>query len=411
MKVLYLANPIAGGTGGDRRSFEVLQRVKQHGVDPVIVVDDFILKKMQAEGNPLCGRVKIYSLKRPNVVYDRIFRSASRAWLDYYSIWRTARVIADISRRERVDLIVSHHEKTDFMLEAYNAAKKRKIPWTCVFQLPLFPPYATSFWRPVGNARRLYMYALYSRLYAQVAQALKCTVTLAVSPSIEVETRSYLGGLTIKMHVLRPGVGVDNEQLRGIAPAEERVDAFFFSRLAPEKGIYDLPEIASAMVQSKPDLKFLMGGRFGAAAFKRDFDGLVAKKQLGANLVYRGFLASDELYGLVKAAKVLVYPSRHDAFPLVVLETLACGTPVVAYGIPAITSNFPATVVKTVPVGDVKRMASEASRIISDPKRRQTLSGKAQTFTAAYSWENVAAAEVEAYGKVSANFEKATGSA
>ncbi len=60
-----------GGTGGDRRSFEVLQRVEQHGVDPVIAVDDFVLKKMKSEANPLCRHHKIYSIKRPNVVYDR----------------------------------------------------------------------------------------------------------------------------------------------------------------------------------------------------------------------------------------------------------------------------------------------------------------------------------------------------
>ena len=124
MKVLYLANPLMSGTGGDRRSFEVLQRVKQHGIDPVIVVDEFVLEKMKREGNPLCRRHKIYSIKRPNVIYDRYFRSASRAALDYFSIYETAKVIAQIARAERVELIVSHHEKTDFMLEAYFAAKK-----------------------------------------------------------------------------------------------------------------------------------------------------------------------------------------------------------------------------------------------------------------------------------------------
>lgn len=163
------------------------------------------------------------------------------------------------------------------------------------------------------------------------------------------------------------------------------------------------------MAHAKPDLRFLVAGRFGASVFRNNFDGLVAEKRLGENLVYRGFLGRNELYGLVKAAKVLLYPSRHDAFPLVVLETLACGTPVVAYGIPAITSNFPPDVVKTVPVGDVKRMAAEALRIIGDPELRQTLSRKAQVFTAAYSWERVAAAEVEAYGKVSTNLVKPGG--
>ena len=93
---------------------------------------------------------------------------------------------------------------------------------------------------------------------------------------------------------------------------------------------------------------------------------------------------------------------------MVVLETLACGTPVVAYGIPAIKSNFPADVVKTVPVGDFKQMAAEALRIIGNQELRETLSRKAKAFTAQYSWENVAAAEVEAYDKVVEKFKKSS---
>jgi glycosyltransferase involved in cell wall biosynthesis len=362
---------------------------------------------MKSEGNPLCCRHKIYSIKRPNVIYDRYFRSASRALLDYFSIFETARVIASIGRTEHVELIVSHHEKTDFMLEACFAAKKLHVPWTCVFQLPLFPPYATSKWRPVRGARKLYMFALYARLYGLVAQALKSTVPLAVSPSIEIETKNYLGQSS-KMYVLRPGVGADNEKLREVAAAKERVDVFFFSRLAPEKGIYDLPPMAAEMAKVKPDLKFLVGGRFGAALFRNNFESLVAKYQLGERLVYKGFLGQEELYGFVKAAKVLVYPSRHDAFPLVVLETLACGTPVVAYNIAAVKSNFPDDVVKPVPVGNFREMAAEALRIINNQELRQTLSRKAIAFTARYSWENVASAEVEAYSRVFANFKNPT---
>ncbi|MGA2680338.1 MAG: glycosyltransferase [Candidatus Bathyarchaeia archaeon] len=407
MKVLYLANPLMGGTGGDRRSFEVLQRVGQHRIEPVIVVDEFVLEKMKSEGNPFCRRYKIYSIKRPNVVYDRYFRSASRAALDYFSIFKTANLITSIAGTEHVDLIVSHHEKTDFLLEAYFAAKKLRVPWTCVFQLPLFPPYVSSVWRPVRGARKIYMYALYARLYALVSQALASTVPFAVSPSIELETKRYLGKSS-KMLVLRPGVGVDNEKMQRVSAAHEPVDVFFFSRLAPEKGIYDLPQIAAEMAKVKPDLKFLFGGRFGAVLFRDNFEGLVAKNQLGDRLVYKGFLRQKELYALVKAAKVLVYPSRHDAFPLVILETLACGTPVVAYDIPAVGTNFPADIVKPVPVGNTKQMAAEALKIVNNQDLREKISQKATAFTAQYSWENVAVAEVEAYNRLFAKFNNPT---
>lgn len=404
MKVLYLANPLQSGTGGDRRSFEVLQRVAQHGIDPVIAVDDLVLQKMRQSNNPLLKRCRIYSIKRPSVVYQRYFRSASRAALDYYSIYATARKVQAIAKQEHVELIVSHHEQIDFMLESYLAAKKSRVPWTCLFQLPLFPPYASSAWRPVGGARKLYMLALYSRLYALVSEALKSAVTLSVSPSIELETKGYLGGLNIRMLVLRPGVGVDSKKIDAIPPSREKVDVFSFSRLTPEKGVYDLPEIASTIKQRIPDLKFLVAGKFDAPSFRVNFDNLKAEHHLGNGLVYKGFLDESQLYSLVKAAKVLLYPSRHDAFPLVVLETLACGTPVIAYGIPAITSNFPSGAVKTVPVGDREKMAEEAERIIGDLGLRQTLSKKASVFTAMYSWENVARAEVAAYAQVTANY-------
>ena len=93
---------------------------------------------------------------------------------------------------------------------------------------------------------------------------------------------------------------------------------------------------------------------------------------------------------------------------MVVLETLACGTPVVAYGIPAVKSNFPADIVKQISVGDFKQMAAEATEIINNSDLRQVLSQKATAFTSQYSWENAAAAEVEAYNKVFAKFKNPT---
>jgi len=244
------------------------------------------------------------------------------------------------------------------------------------------------------------MFALYSRFYALAARALKSTVPLAVSASIELDTKHYLGGWKSRMLVLHPGVGVDNEKMRKIKPSKEKPDAFFFSRLAPEKGIYDLPEIVMEMAKKKPDLKFSVAGRFGSAAFQNRYESLVTQRGVGGFLDYKGFLKEAELYSLVKAAKVLVYPSSHDAFPLVVLETLACGTPVVAYEIPAITLNFPAGLVKTVPVGNCKLMASEALKIIGDEDLRSELSKQALSFASQHVWEKVAEAERQAYDKV-----------
>ncbi len=401
MRVLYLANPLRCGTGGDRRSFEVLCRIGGLGVEPVVVVDDFVWRKMKSDNNTrFSPKQKTYSLKRPSVIYDKLFKSASRAALDYYSILKTANQIAQIAKQEHVDLIVSHHEKIDFLLEAYLAAKKCSVPWTCVFQSFLFPPCASTPWRRVSSKRKAYLFALYGLLYTRIFKAVKTTTLLAVSPSIEVDIRRYFGGWQGKMQVLRPGVAVHHQKIKPVEPSSERVDAIFFSRLVPEKGIYDLPEVAAQLAAKQPDLRFLVLGRFDTVGMRSNFENLVRSHNVEANVVYKGYFEGDALYSLVKSARVLVYPSQHDAFPLVVLEALAAGTPVVAYDIPAIRLNFPPDIVRRVPVGDYKAMAAEAQKIIADARLREALSQKALTFASGFSWEHVVEAELQAYNLV-----------
>ncbi|MCW3996783.1 MAG: glycosyltransferase family 4 protein [Candidatus Bathyarchaeota archaeon] len=401
MKVLYLTNPLRCGTGGDRRSFEVLRRISSQGIEPVIVVDEFVYRKMKQDGNlQLSAKQKIYSLKRPNVIYNQLFKTFSRAALDYYSIAKTAKQIAQIAKQEKVDLIVSHHEKIDFLLEAYHAAKQCTLPWTCIFQSFLFPPYASMPWRRLNASRKAYLFALYGPLYAQVLKAMQSTTMLAVSSSIEVDMKRYFSGWRGRMIVLHPGVAVQNQRIQAAEPSKERVDAVFFSRLVPEKGIYDLPEIATLLVNEKTDLRFLVLGKFDSLGMKANYENLVKNHNLSKNLVYGGYLEGEALFSVVKAAKVMVYPSLHDAFPLVVLESLAAGTPVVAYDVPAIRLNFPADLVRTVPVGDYKLMAIEAQKIIADKHLREALSQKALAFASDFSWNHVVEAERKAYDDV-----------
>jgi glycosyltransferase involved in cell wall biosynthesis len=75
-----------------------------------------------------------------------------------------------------------------------------------------------------------------------------------------------------------------------------------------------------------------------------------------------GVLAQPELARLYSAASVFVFPSRTDTFGLVLLEALACGTPVAAYPV-----QGPIDVVGDAPVGvldeDLQRAALAALRI------------------------------------------------
>jgi glycosyltransferase involved in cell wall biosynthesis len=171
----------------------------------------------------------------------------------------------------------------------------------------------------------------------------------------------------------------------------------FFSRLAPEKGVYDLPKMAAELAKSQPNFKLVVVGRFDPPAIKDSYEKLVAEYGVGGNLVYKGFVDQATLYAYLRAARVLLYPSRHDAFPLVVLETLAAGTPVVAYDVSPITRNFPADVVKAVPVGDWGAMAQQAQKLMTDKALRDAVSARGSAFAAGFSWDRVAEAERQTY--------------
>ncbi|MCY0882863.1 MAG: glycosyltransferase, partial [Acidianus infernus] len=73
----------------------------------------------------------------------------------------------------------------------------------------------------------------------------------------------------------------------------------------------------------------------------------------------------EELYDTVSRAKVLIYPSHQDGFSLVVLDTLALGTSIVAYDIPAIRSVYsglkPVRIVKEY---DIKSMARAVNEVL-----------------------------------------------
>ena len=85
--------------------------------------------------------------------------------------------------------------------------------------------------------------------------------------------------------------------------------------------------------------------------------------------------------------------SRSDAFPLVVLESLSCGTPVVAYDIPAIRFNYAGTraVIRVRPLY-VKGLVNETYELLRGGDWDR-LGREGFEFSRGFTWDNVARAE------------------
>ena len=144
----------------------------------------------------------------------------------------------------------------------------------------------------------------------------------------------------IPYFILNPANAVDPELLnhRGVGKDDYLV---FYARMHPEKGIFELPKIIKVLRDEYDgDVRLKVMGAFPNDGVRRVFFSLVRRYGVENNIEYLGFVSEEEKHEIVAKAKVLIYPSHSDWFSLVILESLALGTPVVAYDIPGPKSVF-----------------------------------------------------------------------
>lgn len=102
----------------------------------------------------------------------------------------------------------------------------------------------------------------------------------------------------------------------------EREGVLFLARLQPEKGVRDAVELARLL----PGISVTIAGTGDLQEW------VTEQQQLLPNLHYAGFVPEEALRPLIAHARVVIVPSRcQDAGPLVPLEAMSEGTPVVAY--------------------------------------------------------------------------------
>src|SRR5581483_6521647 len=117
--------------------------------------------------------------------------------------------------------------------------------------------------------------------------------------------------------------GVDLDRI----PFRARSDGYlaFLGRMAPEKGAAEA--IAIARAAGRP----LMIAAKCREPSERDYFSREVEPQLGPDVVWLGELSGRDKYDLLAGAAALVFPiSWPEPFGLVMIEAMACGTPVLA---------------------------------------------------------------------------------
>ncbi len=180
-----------------------------------------------------------------------------------------------------------------------------------------------------------------------------------------------------KVFIVNNGIPV-NEYLPQKIVQDNFVNVLFLSNLIVNKGILDF--IDSLEIIFKKKIKFnakIIGAEFEIT--KENIDSILNKKKLSDSVKYLGPLyVEDKTIELINS-DIFVFPTYSDCFPLVILESMQLGLPVVSTfegAIPGIVDDGKTGFL--VEKQNPKLLADKLELLIYDKRLRESLGQKAR---------------------------------
>ncbi len=101
----------------------------------------------------------------------------------------------------------------------------------------------------------------------------------------------------------------------------------YIGRFTQEKGILNLLGAISLVQKTRNDIIFLL---IGNGPQLNEIKKIFGDNNLDENVIIKGWVPREELPNYLNEMKLLVIPSYSEGLPNVMIEAMACGTPVIA---------------------------------------------------------------------------------
>ena len=201
-----------------------------------------------------------------------------------------------------------------------------------------------------------------------------------------------LGIDSSRVRVLRNGVDLEMFSTMDCAPIRQMYDlrspvVLSVGGLIPRKGhdlvIQALTELAEATL--------LIAGEGPEEARLRQ---LVRGRGLDRRVRFLGSVSHDELRAIYNAADVLVLASDREGWPNVLLEAMACGTPVAAtniWGSPEVVTAPEAG--RLIPSRDPESIAKTVQALLSNPPDR----ARTRAYAERFSWDQTTEGQIRLF--------------
>ena len=134
--------------------------------------------------------------------------------------------------------------------------------------------------------------------------------------------------------LVAPNHYLDFDMFKTITQLTRRANLVgYIGRLSEEKGIINFVDSIPIILKNEDKINFLIGGD---GILKNDVEKKLNTQNLSKNVKLEGWISHDDLPLYFNKLKLLVIPSYTEGLPNVMIEAMACGTPVLAAPVGAI---------------------------------------------------------------------------
>ena len=107
----------------------------------------------------------------------------------------------------------------------------------------------------------------------------------------------------------------------------------YIGRLSAEKGILNFVRAIPRILEGREEIEFPIAGD---GRLQDEIEKYINDESLSSKVKLRGWIPHDEIPGYLNELRLLVLPSYTEGLPNVMLEAMACGTPVLATPVGAV---------------------------------------------------------------------------
>lgn len=203
------------------------------------------------------------------------------------------------------------------------------------------------------------------------------------------------------IEVIPPGVDLerfhrdDGATLADLGLPESRVLAVAARRLVPRMGLDVLIEAWADVVKSQPLAHLVV---IGEGPERKKLEDRAAHLGMESNVWFLGRVDEETLVTCYQAADISVVPSKAlEGFGLVVLESLACGTPVVASNVDGLSEALgPFSPTLLVPPEDASALASRLQGVLNGSVSVPS-ADRCRAYAESFSWEEATQRNLDVY--------------